>query len=212
MTKKFEKMISEESEIDEAKNFFGGDIYAMSHRLPSIYLSYNEKMDYNLKSFTHYTKLVRDVADQFGRDLSLLYAELYKLYGIDEDNKTQSAPDNQQTRIICDRMSTLAQLTLSLEQSKKLLEILNYFDENQTEGCVIHGNDYCFIAIMLNNLFCYYSTVVNFIANKRYLNKEFIESISERLSFIVSNEVESMRRMFKVVECYKEIETKPTFH
>ena len=66
--------------------------------------------------------------------------------------------------------------------------------------------------MMLNNLFYYYTTIINFITNKRYLNSEFIQSISERLCFIVSEEYESIRRMFKVIECYKEIESKTTFH
>lgn len=205
MTKTFEEIMCEEAKIAEAKELVGGEVYKMSYKLPSLCIENKEK----LETFINYTKLAGDISDKFGSDFSLLYAELYNLYNIDENDQNQ--PDQNLLIISCGK-AVIASSTLSLEQCNKLLEILNSHKDNFDNTLKIEGKDYCFIVNMLNIFLSHYSTVISLIIKKQYLNKEFIESIHERLSFIVSNEFESLRRLFKVVECYKAIETKPTFH
>lgn len=214
MTKSFEDTLGIQLRMESEKQLFGGNIYAMAHKFPSLYITNNTNQDsldcYRLESFINYTKLINNISSSCGSDLALLFAELYKIYEIYEDHIDHHDPRHKLIIDFC--TEALAHLSLSLKQSEKLLETINSYDLNTELNIEISGNDYCFIITILNNLFYYYTTIVNFILNKRYLNNEFIKSISERLSFIVSDEFESLRRIFKVVECYKEIETKPTFH
>ena len=214
MTKTFEDTLGIQLKMEMEKQLFGGNIYAMAHKFPSLYITNDEGQNTRdcdrLESFINYTKLINHIADSCGSDLALLFAESYKIYEIYENHIDQH--DSKHKLIIEFCTEALAHLSLALNQSEKLLEKINSQDLNGEVNLEISGNDYCFIVMMLNNLFYYYTTIVNFILNKRYLNSEFIKSISERLCFIVSDEFESLRRMFKVIECYKEIETKPTFH
>lgn len=214
MTKTFEDTLGIQLKMESEKQLFGGNIYAMAHKFPSLYITNDEGQNPRdcdrLESFINYTKLINNIADSCGSDLALLFAESYKIYEIYEGHIDQH--DIKHKVIIEFCTEALAHLSLALNQSEKLLEKINSQDLNAEVNLEISGNDYCFIVMMLNNLFYYYTTIVNFILNKRYLNGEFVKSISERLCFIVSDEFESLRRMFKVIECYKEIETKPTFH
>ena len=214
MTKEFEDTLGFQLKMESEKQLFGGNIYAMAHKFPSLYITNDTEQDsldcYRLESFLNYTKLINHISASCGSDLALLFAESYKLYEIDEDTIIHHDIKNKFIIDFC--TEALAHLSLALNQSEKLLQKINSYDLNEEVNLEISGNDYCFIVMILNNLFYYYTTIVNFILNKQYLNIEFIKSISERLSFIVSDEFESLRRMFKVIECYKEIETKPTFH
>ena len=194
MTKSFEDTLGIQLRMESEKQLFGGNIYAMAHKFPSLYITNNTNQDsldcYRLESFINYTKLINNISASCGSDLALLFAELYKIYEIYEDHIDHHDPRHKLIIDFC--TEALAHLSLSLKQSEKLLETINSYDLNTELNIEISGNDYCFIITILNN--------------------EFIKSISERLSFIVSDEFESLRRIFKVVECYKEIETKPTFH
>ena len=220
MSQEFENILSRELQIEQEKQLFGGSIYAMAHKLPTIYITkhtneFTEDTDNlpNLESFINYTKLVKNISESCGSDLSLLFAELYKLYEIDINDPNFNDQTLSLNKMIIDFCTeSIAHLSLALKQSEKLLERISSYEDIGDSKIEISGNDYCFIAMILNNLFYYYSTIINFIVKKRYLNTEFISSISERLAFIISNEFESIRRMFKVVECYKAIEEKPTFH
>ena len=217
MTKNLDPIILNISQEEMEKQLFGGNIYALSHKLPSLQIVYNteNKTDYNcdVKSFTNYINLIKDISDKCGGDLALLFAEVYNLYHI-EDEITNC--NNVKNKMIVDFCTeALANISLALNQSEKLIEKINDYEKIKDiniEFITIIGKDYCFIVMMINNLFYYYTTIINFIINKRYLNNEFIQSISERLFFIVSEEYESIRRMFKVIECYKEIESTTTFH
>lgn len=214
MTKTFEDTLGTQLKMESEKQLFGGNIYAMAHKFPSLYITNDTEQDsidfYSIESFINYTNITNRIANSCGSDLALLFAESYKLYEIYEGHIDQH--DSRHKLIIDFCTEALAHLSLALNQSEKLLEKINSYDQNSGINLEISGNDYCFIVMMLNNLFYYYTTIINFILNKRYVNIDFIKSISERLSFIVSAEFESIRRMFKVIECYKEIETKPTFH
>lgn len=220
MTENFDDAIKIGLKREQEKQLFGGNLYEMAHKLPTIYITKNikESVDgiqntYNLESLINYTRVVRDISDSCGRDLALLFAELYKLYEIGIDNILPNPQNMFINTMITDFCTeAIALLSLALSQSEKLLEILNSDKDRNNLEIEITGNNYCFIVIILKNLFYYYSTIVNFITSKRYLNSDFISSISERLAFIVSNEFESIRRMFKVVECYKAIESTTTFH
>jgi hypothetical protein len=199
------------------RKLFGGNIYSSAHKFPSIYIT-NNKEDlehnvYNLEYFTKYIKLINDMSTICGEDIAKLFAEIFKIYNISEDGINHSTQDEM---IISFCTEALAHLSLAMNQSGKLINLIEAsFDPlsiRQQSNYEIEGKDYCFIVIVLNNLFHYYSTIINIVMQKRYLNTEFVRSISERLALILSYEFETMRRMFKVLECYKEAEPTKTFH
>jgi hypothetical protein len=212
MIKNLTDFIFDKSQEETERQLFGANIYSSAHKFPSIYIT-NRKQDleyneYNLESFTKYTKLINNISNNCGSDLALLFGEIYNIYKIDNESITL---DQQIIIDFC--TESLAHLSLAMKQSDQLINnIETSFDNFKKSNYEIEGKDYCFIVMMLNNLFYYYSTIVNLIIQKRYLNIEFIRSISERLSFIVSEEFETIRRIFKVIECYKEVEPKKTFH
>jgi len=214
MMKIFDEKIAKEAQLELEKQLFGGHVYTMAHKFPSIYIT-NNKDDvdncYDLQSFINYTMLINSIADSCGRDLTLLFAESYKLYEIEND-----LPDQQQNlknKMITDfSTEALAHLSLALNQSTKLLDTLNFYKNVDDLNLEILGKDYCFIVMALNNLLYYYNTIFNFITNKRYLNNEFIESASERFALVISTQFETLRRIFKVIECYEAVESKHTYH
>ncbi len=228
MTKSFEDTLGIQFKMESEKKLFGGSIYDMAHKFPSIYIKSikdkenDESYDcYNEESFIKHVELLHNLIDTCGKDISLYFAKTYKLYEINDD--TQNTDHNKAIVTFC--TDALAHLSLTLNQSGKLLDKVNDLKNNKeiykkTKLTIdeikyfytIDGTEYCFIAMVLMNLFYYYTTVFNFILHRSYLDNEVITNIRETLSFIVSNEFDSIRRIFKVIECYKEIETKPTFH
>jgi hypothetical protein len=189
----------DQEEIEEAH--FGGDIYKYAYKLPDIIITGE-----NIETFKNYTKLVKDISETCGREITLLFAHLYKIYNMEDH---QNNPTNKKIIDFCTQ--AIGQLSLSLKQSEKLLLSINYY-ENKKDNLEINGKEYCFIVLMTNKLFFTYSHIYNFILRYGYFDKESLETILQRLSFILSEEFDSIRRLFKVVECYKEIETSPTFH
>ncbi len=191
-----------QNEEDIEKAHFGEGIYISAHKLPPIILTSK-----NIETFKNYTGLVRDISESCGKEITLLFAELYKIYGM-EDEENNSV--NNAIIYFCTK--AIGQLSLSLKQSEKLLILMNDFENKKEEKVNIEGADYCFILILLNRLFCVYSTIYTLILEKRYFGKENLKAILERLSFILSEEFESIRRLFKTVECDAAIDSSPTFH
>ncbi len=65
---------------------------------------------------------------------------------------------------------------------------------------------------MLNKLFYIYTKIYSLLSKKRYFGSENVECMLQRLSFILSDEFESIRKLFKTVEGFNEIDSAPTFH
>lgn len=214
MTKDITSLILNNSQEEMERKLFGGNIYSSAHKFPSLYIT-NIEQDlehnaYNLEYFTKYIKLINDMSSICGEDIAKLVAEIFKIYNLSEKGIHQSTQDEM---IISFCTEALANLSLAMNQSGKLINLIgSHFDHSTKSNYEIEGKDYCFIVIVLNNLFHYYSTIINLVIQKRYLNNEILKSISERLSLIVSYEFETMRRIFKVLECYKEAEPTKTFH
>ena len=133
MTKNLEAIILEKSQEEMEKQLFGGNIYGLSHKLPILYItnSIENKTDYNcdINSFTNYINLIKGISDGCGRDLSLLFAEVYNLYHIEDEIPNYN---NVKNKIIVDFCTeSLAHISLSLNQSEKLIEKINNHDKNK---------------------------------------------------------------------------------
>lgn len=188
--------ITDESQDELEKKMFGGDIYKKSHLLPIISIK-KEQVD----QFLDHVELIKDITEAFGRDLSLLFAEIYSIANPDK----KEIPNTTLTEFCT---HSLAILALALKQSQNLICKKSIL-QNDLE---ISGKEYCFITLFLNDIFYYYTTMINYIMNKRYLNENFLTGTRERICFIVSEEFEKLRKIFHVVECNMAIKTTETIH
>ncbi len=188
-----------QEEIEEAH--FGGGIYHDAYKLPQIII--NSK---NIETFKNYTTLVRDISQACGEEITILFANLYMTYDMKEE---QNNVIHDPIKYFC--TIAIGQLALSLKQSEKLILLINEFD-NKKEDININGKEYCFILIMLNKLFYIYTKIYSLLSKKRYFGSENVECMLQRLSFILSDEFESIRKLFKTVEGFNEIDSAPTFH
>lgn len=216
MKKDFDDAILRAAKVEEAKQLFGGELYTKSYKLPSLHISKEnedeENTCYNTDFFISSVSYINNIANSCGNDMALLMGEVFILYGIDTTNENLVDVTQEQAMIILLAKTTFANLSLCSEQSNELLEILGSYDFSNNATLEVTGKDYCFISLVLNELFYSYATILNFLIKKRYLNDEFIKSISERLDLIISSEFDALRRIFKTVECYREVEEKPTLH
>ena len=102
--------------------------------------------------------------------MALLMGELFILYGIDIDNENLADVNPVQTMIILLAKTTFANLSFCSEQSDELLKTLVSYDFSNNSTLEITGQNYCFIALMLNELFYSYATIVNFIIKNYHQN------------------------------------------
>lgn len=202
-------------QIELEKQEVGGSIYEMSHNFPSLYITKNKEEEtnnlYHIDTFTNYTKIVMEISENCGKDITLLFAEAYKLYEMDNENIDEEDEEiNKKIINFCTQF--IAHLAHANIQSQKILEYIDLFEKGNELSLEIKGPDYCFIVIAFHNLLFYYTSIIDFIAIKRHLNSEFIRGMSRRFCLIDSTEFESIKRMFKVSECYEKVEETPTIH
>lgn len=212
MADEFNEAASKEAQFELAKSMLGEDIYEMSHRFPTIHII-NDKENYsfyNIESFITYTKTLQHIADSCGKDMTLLSAELFKLYELVQEDPDDVPQNNKEIAYFCSK--ALANLSLALTQCNNLIEKLDNYDKEGEVNVEIHGREFCFIVMMLDNLFNYYSMFAKCLMHKRYIDKAFIDSLQERISFTISEEMEVLRSIFNVVECYKALEANRTIH
>lgn len=186
------------------KSIFGGNIYHSAYKFPKHQITKE-----NIETFKNYTTLIKDISETCGREITLLFAEICLIYGVEDKEIEEQSETNKFIIEFCTR--SIGHLSLCLTQSENILNLINKY-ENKDKTLEIEGKDYCFMVILLNNLFYYYTNTFNFIITKKYASEDFIKLMSERLYFITSEEFQSIRRLFKVVECYNEIDKSPTFH
>lgn len=208
----FDDIISRERRLELEKEILGGNIYFQAHKFPSIYVTKkenNEEYCCDIEYFLNITQLLKRMMDAFGRDLSFLFAELCNLYEIDKEK--DSNDPTIKNFIITFYPQAIGYISLALNQSEKLLE--KFSNEMHDEKIIeAQGKEYCFIPIALTGLLQYYSQALHLLSLKKYFNNEFIGVASERFSFLVSEEFDALRKMFKCVECFESMEDKPTIH
>ena len=184
------------------KQLIGQDLYKYAYKLPLIIINNDSKDSYYRPRFRHYVEMIREISELAGQELYMLNEEIYKIYEI------RDSSDKTTNKLLIDfTVHAVGQIKLSYEQSTKML--VNLDDKNKT---LIKGEEYCFIAMMLNSIFSNYSFVFNAIMIKRYANDEFLETMRERFSFLLSTEFQFLRKIFKSVECHARIESSDTLH
>jgi hypothetical protein len=185
------------SDIEElSKQMCEHAMYKYADQLPPIIVNNDEKDNYYRPRFQMYCEIILDLTELSGRQLSDLYKEFVELYGLEKNaNEVQAI---YLVKFFDDALTIILQ---ARKQSTILLDSL--MNPNKV---VINGEEYCFIAIFLNNLFQYYSFVLQIIMLKEYLTVEALDKYSERFAFMLSPKFQSIRLAFRVMECSEKIE------
>lgn len=200
MSNYFSDVISKTLKNERDKETFGGEVYKSSYKFPSIIINHG-----NYEEYSNYLMAITKICDGMGPDITILFAEICNLYNMLDEEANQ-----KNSHIIEGCLHALAYISLCLEQSN---DTLKYIEKTIGKGDVIlDGSKYCFIVLGLNSLLDTYAMLLKLLKNKNYFNIQFIDSIRERLMFIISPEFEQLRRAFKVVESYNTLEEKPIFH
>ena len=100
------------------KSIFGGNVYHSAYKFPKHYITQE-----NLGTFKNYTGLVKDISETCGKEITLLFAEIYNIY----DMKDLEPSEQNHTHKFIIEFCTMAigHLSLSLNQSDKLLSLIN---------------------------------------------------------------------------------------
>lgn len=178
----FSEVFRHELDLKKEKEMFGHTDYTNRHRLTVIIIDKDNKEEY-----INYLKAVKKICEAFGAEGATLFASLIKLY----DLKTLE----NDICTLCTMM--LGELSLSLEQIRDAIEKI---ETSIADKIILDGSSYFFIYKMLKNLFCNFSSIIACMMRKKYFNDEGLLEVQERLVFLMSPEVEALRKAFKVVE------------
>lgn len=194
---------------EELKIKVGGILYENCHKFPPIIINEENKEEY-LNYFETVLRL-----SSHGTELMLMFAEIVSIFGKDTKNsidKINSLSDN----FFMDSISCVA---LSLNQTN---EILNKIKSLNSESIILDGYKYVFIIKLISNLFSYYSHFIIHLISVKYIDNEtFVrhkdgditsKTLGQMLTFLMSDEVEKLRKFFKVHECYNSVREEHTIH
>jgi hypothetical protein len=189
-------------EIQKIK--IGGVIYEHCRSLPPIIINQDNKEEYQ-----NYFESINNIANVSGSDLMLLFAEICTLV----DGKIKESIQEE-------FLNPIAIVAYAVKQSS---DIISQLKENKGEF-VLEGYSYCFIVIFLSELFSYYAGFLNHLKMIKYTTSGMIvkagsvandmpvSRMQSTLAFILSQEFESLREKFKVIECYKLAYNRRTLH
>lgn len=185
-------ILSQKAKIEEERQVIGHDLYDIKDKLPPLVITKE-----SLKDYIHVLKMFKVISNQFGEDITLIYANLCNVYGIQEIEDI-SDPQKEAIRIFF--LMVRGQLAHSLIQCEEIISTIE--DKEDFEG-EIAGQSYYMIPVALMCLTGAYITLVNCVAQKLYFDQSYIDGLRERLMCLYSPEFEYMRIMFKTVECYQ---------
>lgn len=157
--------------------------------LPDITISIER-----LEQFKSDLEMLDKIANQFGGDVSHLFAEICLIYDI----MSPEALENEAKRLIrgyC--LSIMGNLNHAMEEVKHLRSNVTY------EEMIMQGHEYFQIYGMLRNLRSEYVSILGLINEKKYFTKEMLDSVMERLRFLYDIEFEELKGRFKVVEALR---------
>jgi len=191
MEKKYE--LHNKEKIEEEKILLGGNIYKNANYLPLIKVRSEDTA-----SLREDLNIIDKIGKQFVEDIIRLHADLYIILACDqEDNK--DIPINRVMNEIA--IQTCAKINLALEQVREITQIIADYNRNKPLNIQLSGKQYCFISILLNELFMTYTSLIVILLSKRYIDEIYINAIRERLNLLMSAQYEQLRQKFQTVQC-----------
>lgn len=191
-----EKRIQNKSKLEEEKKLLGGAIYRVRHSLPNLIVN-----DDNFEIFIKDLRQIDKVCSQFGEDIVRLHADLHVAY---EMHLEQNQESHINTIISEIAIPLCAKIHLAQYQARELLSFISKCEEDGVhDSANITGDDYCFIILMLHELFMIYTSLITLLLSKNYIDNNYIDAIRDRLFFMIHPEYELLRKKFNVVESIK---------
>lgn len=218
MSSDFGAIITNAFKLEEEKKHFGGEIYELSHKIPSIILTNDPEDQYNILSMTSRLVSLNIFFDGCGKDISILFAEIAKLYNLEAEKEDNPIGIQLMIKGI---ISIIGQLGFAVKETEDLLEKLKNTELKENEKIEILGKDYCFILIVLNAIYYHYTSIYQYIMNKKYLTDHFVNDkivnpiisyASNALSIIITKELEDTKRYFRLLQCMNALADNPTVH
>lgn len=207
MEKDFDIIISTNARMEEEKQKFGGEFYKLSYRFPVISLS-NDPKDYNnIDRMISRSHLVKLFVDNCGENITILFAEIYKIYELEEKEDY----DHFDKLIIDTCTIAIAVLALAGKDCDDIINQLTNLDK-ENKNIEIIGSQYCFIVSALLEILVHYTSIFHFIMRKQYLGKKFVSDAQNVLQLLMSEEFEEMRKYFKVIECVESMKETRILH
>jgi hypothetical protein len=197
MSNNFDTLLGTKKRVEGEKIMFGGDMYVKRHCLPEIHINSD-----NLKIYLGIIEKIDKIATQFGMDFALLSKEISIIFNLEKEEGNVTQADIVIQSVFHQALGTIACALEEINPLRKRIDKIFGKKPMEKENSIyLHGEDYCFIAKMLNELWPSYINLLNLIYIKRYFKEEDLLPIRERLSFILSNEYEDIRKYFKCVQC-----------
>lgn len=193
MSKELDNLIDKKEKFDTEMMKLGGVIYKNRNLLPSLIITED-----NLEKITYDLKMIQKICDQFSLDIIRLHADLFVYYGFnDNPEKHQASP----IYAILNEMAVpiVAKLGISKESADDLEKKVNAQVIQKNES-IIYGEEYCFISIILNEIFPIYTGLVSLFLGRVYFDENYLTVIRERMNFLMHPSYEELRKSFKVVE------------
>jgi len=198
MDKKFENLVIEKEKLETEKLRLGGAIYKNRNLLPSLIITED-----NFKKITEDLEMIKKICHQFSEDIVRLHADLFCNYGFNENHeKNQCSPIYSIINEIA--VPLVAKLSIAKEQSEDGKRKVNA-ELIKTKESTIYGDEYCFISIILNELFPTYTGLVSLMLGRTYFDENYLKVIKERMNFLIHPFYEELRKNFKVVEILRII-------
>jgi hypothetical protein len=188
MNEKFENLIENKLKIEQEKILLGGNVYKNRNFLPSLVVT-PDKFDGLIEDLT----MIQSICYQFSEDIVRLHADLFHDYEFDKDTNE----DHPIYRILNEiAVPIVAKLSIANESAKDIKHKLS-IDKQGT----IYGDEYCFIAIILNEIFAVYTSLLSLTLSRKYLDESYVSAIKDRLGFLINPFYEELRQKFNVVQC-----------
>jgi|SRR5882672_941733 len=194
--------LSNNKELHKIKS--GGLLYEYCNNLPVILI--NED---NIEEYKNYLESINSIADMSGSDLMLMFADVCTII------------DNEAVEAIKDYfLNSLSIVGYALNQISDILSLL----KESKHDIILNGSSYCFVIIFLAEVFSYYCGFINHIKMLKYTSSGMIVKAGSSdndipvaraqatLAFLLSQEFESLREKFNVIECYRLAHSSRTLH
>lgn len=181
----FKRSISEEDE----RVHFGGQIYKQRYDLPTIALVNEEVKKYE-RHLLNLENICKSFCDYIGH-LFMDVCMIYNIKGIED-------LDNEINIILQRSMSLIMGRIGNAERQVKILRVALEGKNNYE----IQGHEYCFIPLMLQDLLFTCNELLAAMFGKKYLDKDFIDTVNAINGFLISQAYEELRQAFKTVEIF----------
>lgn len=200
MNKKFDQLVIEKEKIETEMMKLGGVIYKNRNLLPSLTITAD-----NLGKITSDLKMIQKICDQFSEDIVRLHADLFVHYGFNDCmEESQSNPIFSILNELA--VPIVAKLGIAKRNAGDIAIKVNQEVSHKNES-TLYGAEYCFISIILNEIFPIYTGLISLALGRLYFDENYLDVLKQRIGFLLHPSYEALRKGFKVVETLRMVST-----